>query len=636
MKKSIFTAMAMTALLLSSCANDDLQNPAQDGAVVFTASLPQSFSRAIADGSNADHLSYAVYESGSDDVLFTSENAGDPQASAFSELKSTLTLNLAKGKTYDIIFWADKSNNTFYTFDPDQKSVTINYDGITSNDNDRDAFFEKTTITVTGAMNETVTLRRPFAQLNFCTNDIEAAKAANLELGSTAVKVSNVYSKLNLFSGKASEGSELTFAQAPRVDNNDYPGKVAEGSSEPAKTYAYLSMNYVLTGSTPLAAQPEDVKQAEKEIVDCSLMVYDNNGTLINTVDVSNVPVQRNYRTNIYGALLTSTVDYTIKIEPDFYKEDYDVEYVSVATPAAFVSAISEGSNVVVPAEASINLIGQGPIDLANEQRIKIEGTVNTERAQLSARGEGVTVYVEGPGKITSIGVDGAKGNRPLNAYDGATLVVRNLEVETEQNNGGSCIYSGNGNLDLENVTINAHNFAIGATGGTLIAKNCNITSDSNNREGAFSYTVSVDTGCQAVLEGCTVTGIQGGVTVQGEGSVVTIKNGIYSTVNHPVYGQVAFYPVYATDKGLAIIEGGDFIGATNRAPGILSEGTSSLVAGDNDVDMPDGNFIIKGGRFSGKAYNTTEKKLCDLPEGYEYRPISVGSLIWEVKAIGQ
>lgn len=30
MKKSIFTAMAMTALLLSSCANDDLQNPAQD------------------------------------------------------------------------------------------------------------------------------------------------------------------------------------------------------------------------------------------------------------------------------------------------------------------------------------------------------------------------------------------------------------------------------------------------------------------------------------------------------------------------------------------------------------------------------------------------------------------------------
>lgn len=629
--------MALSALLLSSCANDDLQNPAQDGAVVFTANLPQSFSRAIADGSNADHLSYAVYESGSDDVLFTSKNAGDPQASAFAGLQSTLTLNLAKGKTYDIIFWADKSNNTFYTFEPDQKSVSINYDGITSNDNDRDAFFEKTTITVTGAMNETVTLRRPFAQINFCASDVEAAKAANLELGSTAVKVSNAYSKLNLFTGEASEGSELTFAQAPRVDNTDYPGKVAEGSDEPAKTYAYLSMNYVLTGVAPLAEAADDVKQAEKEIIDCSLMVYDTTGKLINTVDVSNVPVQRNYRTNIYGALLTSTVDYTIKIEPDFYKEDYDVEYVSVATPGAFVSAIAEGSNVVVPAEASIDLIGQGPIELANEQRIKIEGTVNTERAQLSARGEGVTVYVEGPGKITSIGVEGATGNRPLNAFDGATLVVRNLEIETEQNNGGSCIFSENGNLDLENVTINCHNFAVGANGGTLIAKNCNINSDSNNREGAFSYTLSVGSGCQAVLEGGTLTGIQGGIAVQGEGSVVTIKGGVYSTVAHPQYGEnVAFYPVYATDKGVAIIEGGDFIGAKNWVPNILTEGTSCLVAGDNDVNMPDGNFIIKGGRFSGKAYNTTEKKLCNLPEGYEYRPISVGSLIWEVKAIGQ
>ena len=248
-----------------------------------------------------------------------------------------------------------------------------------------------------------------------------------------------------------------------------------------------------------------------------------------------------------------------------------------------------------------------------------------------------MTVYVEGPGKITSIGVDGAKGNRPLNALDGATLVVRNLEVETEQNDGGSCIFSENGNLDLENVTINAHNFAIGANGGTLIAKNCNITSDSNNHEGAFSYTVSVATGCQAVLEGCTVTGIQGGVTVQGEGAVVTIKNGVYSTIAHPLYGEnVAFYPVYATDKGLAIIEGGDFIGVKNWSGGVLTEGTSCLVAGDNDFHMPDGNFIIKGGRFSGKAYNHTEKKLSNLPEGYEYRPISVGSLIWEVKAIGQ
>lgn len=63
------------------------------------------------------------------------------------------------------------------------------------------------------------------------------------------------------------------------------------------------------------------------------------------------------------------------------------------------------------------------------------------------------------PGKITSVGVTGGTGNRPLNVFDGATLVVRNLELETEQNNGGSVIFSEGGNIDIEKVTINCHHF---------------------------------------------------------------------------------------------------------------------------------------------------------------------------------
>lgn len=99
-------------------------------------------------------------------------------------------------------------------------------------------------------------------------------------------------------------------------------------------------------------------------------------------------------------------------------------------------------------------------------------------------------------------------------------------------------------------------------------------------------------------------------MTVQGEGAVVTIKNGVYSTIAHPQYGEnIAFYPVYATDKGLAIIEGGDFIGVKNWSGGVLTEGTSCLVAGDNDVHMPDGNFIIKGGDVSQAKPTTTQRR---------------------------
>lgn len=180
------------------------------------------------------------------------------------------------------------------------------------------------------------------------------------------------------------------------------------------------------------------------------------------------------------------------------------------------------------------------------------------------------------------------------------------------------------------------HNFAVGANGGTFKAKNCSFNSDSNNREGAFSYTLSIATGCKAVIEGGSVTGIQGGIAVQGKGAECVIKGGVFSTVAHPEYGEnVAFYPVYATDYGLAIIEGGDFIGVKNWVPNILGEDeTSCLVAGDNDVKMPDGNFRILGGRFSGRAYNTTTKALCDLPQGYVYKAIEGdGALRWEVVA---
>ena len=39
----------------------------------------------------------------------------------------------------------------------------------------------------------------------------------------------------------------------------------------------------------------------------------------------TNVPVQRNYRTNIYGSLLTNTTDFTVVIEPAFATTHYNL-----------------------------------------------------------------------------------------------------------------------------------------------------------------------------------------------------------------------------------------------------------------------------------------------------------------------
>ena len=73
-------------------------------------------------------------------------------------------------------------------------------------------------------------------------------------------------------------------------------------------------MNYLL-------AKPEG------DVVDCSLTSYEAPGEMFQ-LDLSNVPVQRNYRTNIYGNLLTSKTTFNIEIKPGFNEPANNVEYV--------------------------------------------------------------------------------------------------------------------------------------------------------------------------------------------------------------------------------------------------------------------------------------------------------------------
>ena len=41
---------------------------------------------------------------------------------------------------------------------------------------------------------------------------------------------------------------------------------------------------------------------------------------------------------------------------------------------------------------------------------------------------------------------------------------------------------------------------------------------------------------------------------------------------------------------------------AANDWSGLQIGGTSAVVSGDNDADLPAGNVILRGGKFSGKA----------------------------------
>ena len=292
---STFT-IAAAALLVTSC-NDEMDNglkTGDEGTVTFTAQLPSEMgTRAFADGLTAKHLQYAVYEAGQSTPLkvFGDETTVVGEAEMV-DLKKSVTLQLTSGKSYDVIFWADATTDSPYTFDPATQKVSVDYSKVNNNSDNCDAFFKKETITVSGNQSVDVKLTRPFAQVNIGTDDFDAAKASGLEVTQTEV-VAKAFATLNLATGKVSDEADRTFTMKaiPTASDGEFP--VAGG-------YKYLSMDYLLVG-------------ADKATVD---VAFNYGGPQNRTF--TNVPVQRNYRTNIYGSLLTNTTDFNVVIEPAF------------------------------------------------------------------------------------------------------------------------------------------------------------------------------------------------------------------------------------------------------------------------------------------------------------------------------
>ena len=371
---STFT-IAAAALLVTSC-NDEMDNglkTGDEGTVTFTAQLPSEMgTRAFADGLTAKHLQYAVYEAGQSTPLkvFGDETTVVGEAEMV-DLKKSVTLQLTSGKSYDVIFWADATTDSPYTFNPASQEVSVDYSKVNNNSDNCDAFFKKETITVSGNQSVDVKLTRPFAQVNIGTDDFDAAKASGLEVTQTEV-VAKAFATLNLATGEVSDEADRTFTMKaiPTASDGEFP--VAGG-------YKYLSMDYLLVG-------------ADKATVD---VAFNYGGPQNRTF--TNVPVQRNYRTNIYGSLLTNTTDFNVVIEPAFATTNYNL--------GALYTASQIGDNVdfdrtiaVQPGKTmSVNLNGK---TVKNTTDLWENPSVPNSWSLFSVRGTDSKLTLSGDGDV--------------------------------------------------------------------------------------------------------------------------------------------------------------------------------------------------------------------------------------------
>ena len=391
--KKLLLAVAAFAMLFTSCAKDDVVTPVEDkeALVSFCVNSPAVATR-YGEGEEATTLYWAVY------------NADGSIVEALKGLKeiklsTTVDLKLIQGREYDVLFWAADANAP-YTVNWDDKTMTVNYQNLTANQESYDAFFKYESLgRVSGSMSKTIELTRPFAQLNIATGDTTDATNAELTVAKTEVKVSNIYTKLNFATGFVSEPKEATFVMANKAD-----GKITANGNE----YDHIAMNYILVGK-------ENENSQDKKLVNVELTINDEGLTR----NYSSVPVQRNYRTNIVGNILTSPAEFNVVIMPGFTQDDY--------ISAGFVGVKVNGAVYNTLEEALANAYDGDVIELDNNSYV-FPTQISTKGTRASARhlkfvGQGDTSVLSF--NTTPGGADGG-----LNCYvDGLSLSFQDLKI---------------------------------------------------------------------------------------------------------------------------------------------------------------------------------------------------------------
>ena len=170
-----------------------------------------------------------------------------------------------------------------------------------------------------------------------------------------------------------------------------------------------------------------------------------------------------------------------------------------------------------------------------------------------------------------------------------------------------------------------------GVASGVITLEDSYFESTSSNKDNGSHWAYAMRLfGSKIRIENCEVKGIQGAISIEGCKDAV-ISSGKYYTVNSEG-NKDAFYALYLTNDAVATITGGEFIGGNDWSGGLAIEGTSAVVSGDNDTGLPYGSVILKGGKFSGKAYNHETKAIYEPADGYKWQAISKGGdLKWEV-----
>ena len=544
MKKYFLSLVAMAAaMLFATSCQESLVEPQIEGPTTFTVQVPDQMGTKA--GEDSYQLFVEVYSAEGDE----SYHRNDETIVMAVRTPTTVTLNLVANQAYDIIFWAQKNANSYGVGDLSTVQMNANH----HNSETGAAFYAVLNNYNPTQGKQDVKLTRPFAQLNFYTNN--NVSYGSVQVLRSTIKVTNVATSFNRVADKTygegvTTGTYTYTSRDTENTNRDLP--VGDPKNIDGVSYQYVSMDYLAVPGNEALVDIEatffvkDSKDVKSEI----------------KRTFEGIPVQMNYRTNIIGNLITSASDFKVEISEVWGGEDNNVVKTEVSTADELKAAIE-------------NTVG-GEIVLTDD----IELTESLVFGMSAGTKSGETAesdYVLDLNGMIII----CKMHKSVGAVieNNGTLTIKNGTISSTAANGGSAIQN-NGTLTVEGATLNG----------------------APNADGSWpSYTVN-NTGVMTATN-TTFTSYHGSVASYGDGAVVTLNNSEIDMAGIPGFTS---HGIYTYNSGKVVVNGGTY---TNKATDQASSGASVI---NGAVEVNDGTFtgrienyygtpVLKGGIYSVK-----------------------------------
>lgn len=442
----LIASMAAAALLLASCQREELGGSSLSGeevSVSISAVMPGDGGAVVksdtepGNGSFANRCIMQIYylpdgESGSADPI----PYGDRVTVAVSGMKALFPdQRLVSGHHYRFVFWADHVTDNSSAEDLAQDlhydteefpivSFKEEEDGklsYSSNDDTRDAFFAADVRKISGPSSLSFDLKRPFGQLNIITTDWDAIPddedvIKHLRPSKVKLEFSSLSNSIDLVSGKVT-GSV-------NISSEVVPVSLVPGNRDSKQ----LSFDYIFA---------KDGEQTVLAEFTMDFLLADGITEVTEAYTFTNIPVQRNYQTNVSGNLLTDRTGIDVEVVPGFNEPDMDKDAELQKLLAVFENGgtytLKDDMEITEPLvlegeskEVTIDLNGSSIVNTTSVQDADAPQYGNTTVFQVLGNS---TLNIKGDGDVRAVSTepneDGyrmavyALGDATVNIYGG-------------------------------------------------------------------------------------------------------------------------------------------------------------------------------------------------------------------------